>query len=115
MSQMNSKRLSSSDSPIVDRAELDAKILRLLNDPLCTNYELKEDGRIWIKSLNRFQSKSNSTSVQLWDNQDNLLETYPSMLNCSKSLGINRSTLEYRLQKNITFKYEGKLVYLKRG
>jgi hypothetical protein len=119
------KRLSSSDSPRVNRAELDAEIFRLLNDPASNNYELKE-GRIWIKSLNRFQKEFRSSLIQVWDNQGNLLETYPSpsgffllskkkMNNCSKSLGINRTTLDYRLQKNITFKYEGKLVYLKRG
>ena len=62
---MNNKRLSNSDSPRVDRAELDTEILRLLNDPLRTNYEMRGDGDIWIKSLNRLQSKSKSISVQL--------------------------------------------------
>ncbi len=98
MSQMNSKRLSSSDSPRVNRAELDAEIFRLLNDPVSNNYELKE-GRIWIKSLNRFQNEFRSSLIQVWDNQGNLLDTYPSMNNCSKSLGINRTTLKYRLKK----------------
>jgi hypothetical protein len=58
------KRLSSSDSPRVNRAELDAEIFRLLNDPASNNYELKE-GRIWIKSLNRLQKEFRSSLIQV--------------------------------------------------
>ena len=107
---MNSKRLSSSGSSIIDRNELEQDIHEILNKANNSNYEII-DGRVWIKSLNRFQSQFKSISIKLFDSEGNLLANYPSLLNCSKELGIGRSTLRYRLKNNVTFEYEGKSVY----
>lgn len=110
---MNSKRLSSSGSSIIDRNEIEQEINEILNKANNSNYEII-DGRVWIKSLNRFRSQFKSVSIKLFDSNGNFLAIYPSLLKCSKDLGIDRSTLNYRLKNNITFDYEGKLVYLKK-
>lgn len=112
LSQINNNRLSSSNSTKVNRVELDADIVRFLSDPNKNNYEIRE-GKVWIKSLNRFQSSWKSNSVQLWDREGNLLETFSSMKSMSTSLGLNRTTLLYRLKNNVTFEYKGKKVLLK--
>lgn len=111
---MNSKRLSSHGSTKLDRNELEQEIYEILNKANNSNYEIR-DGRVWIKSLNRFQSQFKSISIKLFDSEGNLLANYPSLLNCSKGLGIGRTTLKYRLENNIIFEYEGKSVYLKKG
>ena len=48
LSQMNAKRLSNSKSKLVSREELLTKIEELLSLP--SNYEIKEEGRIWVIS-----------------------------------------------------------------
>ena len=114
MNQMNSKRLSNYGSSKIDRNKLEQEIYEILNNANNSNYEIR-DGRVWIKSLNRFQSQFKSISIKLFDSEGDLLANYPSLLNCSKDLGIGRSTLKYRLENNVTFEYEGKSVYLKKG
>ena len=51
LSQMNNNRLSSSGSIKVDRMLLQTEIDILLSGP--SNFEHKEDGTIYIKSLNK--------------------------------------------------------------
>ena len=52
LSQMNSKRLSTNDLDRVERALLNTQIEKLLNGP--SNFEIKEDGRVYIISLNKY-------------------------------------------------------------
>lgn len=110
---MNSKRLSNSGASKIDRNELEQEIYEMLNKAGNSNYEIR-DGRVWIKSLDRFQNKFKSEVIKLFDSEGNLLAIYPSMLKCSKDLGIDNSTLRYRLKNNLIFDYKGKLVYLKK-
>lgn len=113
MSQMNSKRLSSLDLSKINRDSLELEISEILNNANSSNYEIRE-GRVWIKSLNRFQSQFKGVPIKLFDSEGNLLAIYPSLLKCSKEMGILRHTLMYRLKNNNTFEYKGKLVYLKK-
>lgn len=78
------------------------------------NYEIRDD-RVWIKSLNRFQSSWKGSSVQLWDSEGNLLGSFSSMKSMSSSLAISRATLRYRLKNKVIFEYKGKKVFLKSG
>ena len=63
LSQINNKRLSTVGSTLVDRNLLDGKVKKLLAAP--SNFETKEDGRIFIKSLNKFYSNKNNIRVEL--------------------------------------------------
>ena len=56
ISQMNNRLSSNQDEnyPVIDREQLYLKINQLLNGP--SNIEVKEDGRLFIKSLNRLKS-----------------------------------------------------------
>lgn len=97
----------------IDRDSLELEISEILNNANSSNYEIRE-GRVWIKSLNRFQSQFKGVPIKLFDSEGNLLAIYPSLLKCSKEMGILRHTLMYRLKNNNTFEYKGKLVYLKK-
>lgn len=114
LSQINNNRLSSSNTDKVNREELDVYITRFLSDPDKMNYEIRDD-RVWIKSLNRFQSSWKGSSVQLWDSEGNLLGSFSSMKSMSSSLAISRATLRYRLKNKVIFEYKGKKVFLKSG
>lgn len=52
LNQMNNNRLSTSSKPRIDRAELIIDLNNLLSLP--SNYEYKEDGKIFIISENRY-------------------------------------------------------------
>lgn len=112
LNQINNNRLSSSNLPEINRNELELEINKNLEDGN-SNYEFKE-GKIWIKSLNRFQSKFKNEIVELLDIKDNVLNTFSSISECSRILNINKSTLNYRIKKNLSFEYNGKLVYLRK-
>lgn len=108
---MNSRRLSTSGLPFKDKERLDVEVLRLLNGP--SNYEKRGD-RIWIISQNKFLNEGTRKEVQLIDNQGNIIETFNSLSDCSKFLGIAKSTASERLKKNKSFfLFENNLVSLK--
>jgi hypothetical protein len=77
---MNNCRLSSSRSKgiaSVDRALLQIEIDKLLNGP--SNFEEREDGRIFIKSLNKYYSDRIKIKVELKDEDGNTLNTFESI------------------------------------
>lgn len=111
LSQMNNNRLSTSKVPKVNRDLLQVDIAKLLSEP--SNYEIK-DGRIFIKSLNRFKGSPTSKLVQLLDaTNENIMNTFPSIAESAKFLGVLPQTTRFRVQKNTHFLFNGKLVYLK--
>jgi len=116
ISQMNNNRLSSNQDenyPVIDREQLYLKINQLLNGP--SNIEVKEDGRLFIKSLNRFYTGSGKTEVQILSDKEGLvLKTFTSLSDCAKFLGLTQPTVKNRLIKNQAFLFEGNPCYLKR-
>lgn len=118
LSQMNNNRLSTSKVPKVNRDLIQEDIAKLISKP--SNYEIKE-GRVFIKSLNRFKGSPTSKMVQLLDAgeltpQDgrvNNLNTFTSIAESAKFLGELPQTTRARAQKNTRFLFKGKLVYLK--
>jgi len=54
--------------------------------------EIKEDGRIFIKSLNKYYSDRNNIQVDLLDEKGSIIETFNSLADCSKYLNISPST-----------------------
>lgn len=99
LSQMNNKRLSSNKHDVVvDRKLLQIEIDKLLSAP--SNFEIKENGRIFIKSLNRYHSEGISIKVQLEGENGLVLNTFDCMTSCAKFLGISSSTVYRKLQNN---------------
>lgn len=111
ISQMNNSRLSTSDSPKVDRASLLSKIELLLNGP--SNLEERE-GRIFIKSLNRFRSERKSIAIELQDEEGNIIKSFESIADCVKFLGLGRNLVYKRYQKGQPMLFGGKVVYMKK-
>jgi hypothetical protein len=91
-SQMNIKRLSTNPGRnlIVNREVLREKIDRLLSSP--SNLERKEDGRLFIISQNRYLNEGAKT-VQLIDNEGNILNTFDSRADCGKFIGVSSTTV----------------------
>lgn len=111
LSQMNNYRLSSYKCTApVDRALLQIEIDKLLNGP--SNFEKREDGRIFIKSLNRYYSDRIKIKVELKDENGNLLNTFDSMADCAKYLGISSMTVIKRIRTGKPVLFENKSVYV---
>ena len=110
---MNSKRLSTyvrHEGEAVDILILQGKIDKLLSGP--SNFELKEDGKIWIKSLNKYHTDRKSISVQLQDENGLLVNTFDSIVSCAKFLGIYSAIVKARLQKHKPVLFNNKLIYI---
>nr|YP_009568488.1 hypothetical protein [Drechslerella brochopaga]QBL02568.1 hypothetical protein [Drechslerella brochopaga] len=108
---MNNNRLSTSNKPIVDRNELDIKVQTLLN--MFSNFELRE-GRVWIISENRFKSEGGkSKSLELWDDQGNLIKIFSSIAEYGRYLNISSTSVNKLIKKADFFTHENKNVIIK--
>lgn len=97
LSQMNNNRLSTSKVPRVNRDLIQVDIAKLISKP--SNYEIK-DGRVFIKSLNRFKGSPTSKMVQLLDATNesvNILNTFTSIVESAKFFGELPIPQGYRL------------------
>jgi hypothetical protein len=84
---MNNKRLSTSAETSlseVGREQLYLEINKLLNGP--SNIEVKEEGRLFIKSLNSYYKGSGKTKVQIIDKKGLVFKTFISLSDCAKFL-----------------------------
>jgi hypothetical protein len=109
---MNNNRLSTKRSKLViDRALLDSNINKLLEGP--SNFEVKEDGRILIKSLNKYYSNHVKIRVELLDESGDIIRPFDSMADCVKYLNVTSMTVSKRLQGK-PFLFNNKLVSLKK-
>ena len=95
---MNNNRLSTKKSSAskVDRALLDSNIKKLLEGP--SNLEVKEDGRIFIKSLNKYYSDRIKIGLELIDENGGVIRSFASMADCAKYLKVTSMTVAKRLQ-----------------
>lgn len=112
LSQMNNNRLSTSRSPVVDRALLLEEIEKFLKGP--SNLEEREDGRIFIKSLNKYYSDRAKIRVELQDEKGNVINTFDSQADCAKYLGVSPPIVAKRIRNSIPTSLENKLVYIKK-
>lgn len=111
LSQMNGNRLSSKSrsTPVIDRALLQLEIEKLLMEG--SNFEEKEDGRIFIKSLKKFLPPT-SIGIEVKDKEGLVLNTFASLSECAKFLGVSSSTAVRRLRKSEPLLVNGKLIYI---
>ena len=100
LNQMNLKRLSSSNSVKVDKESLNKSIVNLLNGP--SNIETHEDGRIFVKSLNRYFNPAarDKIQVEVKDESGLTVNIFDSITSCAKYYNVSRSTLQWKLKNN---------------
>jgi hypothetical protein len=100
VNQMNLKRLSSSNSVKVDKESLNKSIVNLLNGP--SNIETHEDGRIFVKSLNRYfnQAARDKIQVEVKDESGLTVNIFDSITSCAKYYNVSRSSLQWKLKNN---------------
>jgi uncharacterized iron-regulated protein len=96
----------------VNRILLQKDIDRLLTEP--SNFEVREQGRVWIKSLNRYQSTAKKIGLVLLDEKGLVLNSFDSVSSCSDFLGISRKTIMKRLSENKAVSFYNKIVYIKK-
>lgn len=109
---MNNNRLSTFDAAIrVDREELILEIQNLLSGP--SNFEIR-DGRKFIKSLNRFEGAGQQPAVKLLDDSGCIIKAFASVSDCAKFLGVSRSVVYNRIEKNKAIILDNKDYYIKR-
>lgn len=107
-SSSNTVRMSQPRKDILQR-----DIVKLLTVP--SNLEVKEDGRIFIKSLNKYYSGSGMTKLELLDKNGLVVNTFASISSCAKFLGIAPATVTSRLQKNKAVIVDNKELFINRA
>jgi hypothetical protein len=113
---MNSSRLSTKSgkgSAVVDRALLTLEIDKLLKGP--SNYEVREGGRIFIKSLNKYLSSNAKAKVEIQDEKGNTIKLFDSMADCAKFLGVARMTVTNKLLSGKPILFENKTIFIKKS
>jgi hypothetical protein len=109
---MNLRRLSTNikEGSIVSREELQQKIEKLLNAP--SNFEIKEDGRVFIKSLNRYYYDGSSIKVNIQDAQGKVLNSFDSIRSCADYLGITPPLAKRRILSHIAVMFNNQKVFI---
>lgn len=111
-SQMNNRRLSTyKEKESLNMEVLQSKIEKFLNLP--SNYENRE-GRIWIKSLNKFYGDTKAVTVQMLDPNGLVIKSWSTITECANSLNITRGGVQKRLKNNTKFIFENKTCVLKK-
>jgi hypothetical protein len=115
LSQMNNSRLSTNSIKVEvdDGPLLQLEIDKLLAAP--SNLEIKQDGRIFIKSLNKYYSDRNSISVELHDEKGLVVNTFGSLADCAKFLSISPSVAGKRLLDKKPVLFNNKLFHIKKS
>ena len=114
ISQMNLNR-SSTNAAKMSQPQLDAlkdDIVKLLAGP--SNLEEKKDGRIFIKSLNKYYTGSGSIKIELQNKDGLVVNTFGSISECAKFLGLAPLTVTTRLQKNMPIVLNDNVVFVKK-
>ena len=116
LSQMNNNRLSSSlcSDNAITREQLIIKIENMLNKP--SNLEVKEDGRIFIKSLSKYYNPGKgSTKVGLFYENGSLQNSFDTITACAKHLGVSNDVVSRTLiNKGKPVLRDSKVLFVKR-
>jgi hypothetical protein len=96
----------------IDSEVLQNDINKLLNGP--SNLEIGEDGRIFIKSLNKYYSDKSKIKVELHNELGLVISTWDSIAECAEFLGITRQRAGVLLKKGSPVYFEGKALYIKK-
>jgi hypothetical protein len=105
---MNNNRLSTCKSSEVKKTFTSIEIDSILNKP--SNYELQEDGRILIKSSNKYSFSRKRLNLTLIDPQGSIFKIFNSKSSCAEFLGISSHTVT-KIIKNKRPVYLNGIVY----
>lgn len=109
---MNNHRLSTSNKPVVDRQMLLSEIDKLIN--ISSNYEVQEDGKVFIKSLRRYRKDTSPIAVELLEvSTGNIINSFSSIAESAKFLDVSYPTTLSRVRSGKPFEFQGIKVYLK--
>jgi len=109
LSQMNENRLSTTGVKLVERNFIESEVTKLLNGP--SNYEIRE-GRIFIKSLNKYHSGRTKTKVELKDQEGLVFKIFDSMNKCAEFLGVSTHTVSKRIKNNSSVRFNSKEYFI---
>ena len=112
--QMNNNRLSTNEisNNSQDNLLLRVEVAKLLEQP--SNYQISEDGRLFIVSLNRYKVNNKAKTVQLVEvSSGDTIATFNSVNSCAKYLGVALSTVQRRILVSSHFIFEGKTVFVR--
>jgi len=112
LSQMNLNRLSTNTAKMsqIQLDSLQRDIVKLLTGP--SNLEVEKDGRILIKSLNKYYTGSGSVKVELQDKNGLIVYTFGSISECAKFLDLAPGTVTTRLQKSMPVVVDNKELFV---
>ena len=102
LSQMNNNRLSTNvNKQNVDTTRLQAMIDNLLLGP--SNFETQADGRILIKSTNKYYLPRNSIRVALQDESGVNFKIFDTIKSCAEFLQLSPYMVKSSLKKTRVF------------
>jgi len=112
---MNNNRLTTSGSSttVEERAVLNSNITKLMEGS--SNFEVKEDGRVFIKSLNKYYSNKAKIKLELIDENGGIIKSFASAVDCAKYLKVSKMTITLRLRKGKPFLFDNKFVSVKKS
>ena len=112
INQMNCLTSNLDSAGTINSEVLQNDINRLLSGP--SNLEIGEDGRIFIKSLNKYYSDKSRIKVELHNELGLVIGTWDSIAECAEFLGITRQRAGVLLKKDSPVYFEGKALYIKK-
>ena len=109
--RMNIRRLST-NMPSIIPEDLEKRIKNLKEAP--SNYEIHEDGRIFIKSKGVYLKGRGNVKVQVFNEKNLLVNTFNSIKECAKQFRVDNKTIDRRLNNGFILLFEGKKFTFKR-
>ena len=118
-SYMNNNRLSSNIKILNSNSEnflnynlLNEKIKIILNKP--SNFEIWPDGKIFIKSEQKFWKGRGNVKIEVYDKKGLLLYSFENLEMAAKYFNVDKHIIKYRLNSEKPFLIEEKEIYFKR-
>ena len=118
-SYMNNNRLSSNIKILNSNSEnflnynlLNEKIKIILNKP--SNFEILPDGKIFIKSEQKFWKGRGNVKIEVYDKKGLLLYSFENLEMAAKYFNVDKHIIKYRLNSEKPFLIEEKEIYFKR-
>jgi hypothetical protein len=68
-----------------------------------SNLEVKEDGRVFIKSLKKYYLDNTKIRLKLIDESGGIIKLFDSVADCAKYLNVSKRTVTNRLKKDKPF------------
>jgi LAGLIDADG endonuclease len=119
--RMNQNRLSTNikesgeitkKSSNTEKDNLEIRLKSLLNSP--SNLEFHSNGKIYIKSLNKYLKGRGNVGLEVFNNKGILIKCFDSILECAIFFKVHSRTIIRRLDSGNKFEFENEIYTLKR-